>query len=235
MVARIYRQAASWRQRSGGNGYMGISLGSRSHSGAGLGHIIDWVNEQSGFTFLRIGLSDTLNRFNETGCDAREMSLRAGDAWLAVNGAHLDRLRVPHELFRWDHWERTYPEAVERNRRRYAEAFGNSPEFRAAMLADMERFAHRRYGRPLGASDMPRLRDYLIEELAVYEEIYRGYPNTTIYPGNELKTAAFLRSGTLSETFPHTRFERLYVPVDAPAPANRDQAARVHPELALTL
>jgi hypothetical protein len=219
MVAQVYRKAASWPQRKGGNGYMGISIGSRNHSGASLCHMIDWINAESGFSFLRIGLSDTLNRFNEAGHDARGKARKAGDAWLADNRPYLSRLRVPHELFRWDHWESTYPEAVERNRRRYARAFHKVPAFRDAMMADMESFSRRRYGAPLDLAAMQPLHDYLIEEMAVYEEIYRGYPNTTIYPGAELKVAAYLRSSHLSETFPHSKFERLYIPVDKSVPA----------------
>lgn len=219
MVARIYRQAASWPQRKGGNGYMGISLYSRSHTGYGLSHMIDWINAESGFSFLRIGLSDTLNRFNETGPDPRARAREAGDAWLMANRETLDRLRVAHELIRWDHWEKIRPDAVERNRRYYADAFQTVPAFRQAMLADMDNFSRRRHGRPLDPSSMQPFHDYLIEELAVYEEIYRGFPNTTIYPANQLKVVEFLRSGNLSQTFPLSRFERLYIPVEKPMPA----------------
>lgn len=225
MVAQIYRKAASWQQRRGGNGYMGISIGSRNHTGAGLCHMIDWINAESGFSFLRIGLSDTLNRFNEVGHNAHRKARRAGDVWLAENRPYLSRLRVPHELFRWDHWESTYPEAVERNRRRYAQAFQTVPAFHDAVIADMESFSRRRYGAPLDLAAMQPLHDYLIEEMAVYEEIYRGYPNTTIYPGNQLKVAEYLRSGHLSETFPHSRFERLYIPVDKSVPVLVPQVA----------
>lgn len=225
MVAKIYKQASSWPFRRGGNGYMGISLGSHLHSGRGLRHMIDWINTESGFSFLRIGLSDTLDRFNETGSDAREKAKRAGDAWLAENGRLLARLAIPHELIRWDHWESTHPEAVERNRQRYADAFHTVPTFREAMLADMDHFSRRRYCRPLALSDMQPFHDYLIEEVAVYEEIYRDFPNTTIYPGRQLKVAEYLRTGSLSETYPLTRFERLYIPVEGHAPAPAAQVA----------
>jgi hypothetical protein len=222
MVARVYRQAASWDARKGGNGYMGISLGSGLHRGSGLCHMLDWVNAESGFSFMRIGLSDTLNRFNERGPDAREKAKQAGDLWLAENERLLARLKIPFELIRWDHWESTDPDQIERNRLHYSRAFETDPAFRSAILEDVERFSQRRYGRSADAAGMQSLRDYLIEEAAVYEEIYRHYPNTTIYPGAQLKFAECLRSGTLSETFPLTRFERLRVPdetrVHAPAP-----------------
>lgn len=221
MVAKVYRQAASWPSRKGGNGYMGISLGSGLHRSSGLCHMLDWVNTESGFSFLRIGLSDTLNRFNESGSDACEKARRAGDSWLAENEPLLARLEIPFELIRWDHWESTYPDRVERNRSHYRSAFDADPAFRAAVLEDIERFSQRRYGRSADPSTMRSLRDYLIEEAAVYEEIYRDYPNTTIYPGAQLKFAECLRTGHLSETFPPTHFERLRVPIEhkTPAPA----------------
>lgn len=219
MVASIYKQAASWPARKGGNGYMGISLGSGLHRGAGLCHMLDWVNAQSGFSFLRIGLSDTLNRFNESGSDAHEKARRSGDAWLAENERFLARLKIPFELIRWDHWENSFPDRVARNRDHYRGAFDSDPAFRNAILEDIERFSQRRFGRSADPATMHSLLDYLIEEAAVYEEIYRDYPNTTIYPGAQLKFAEYLRFGQLSETFPLSRFERLRVPSETPMPA----------------
>lgn len=216
MVASVYRQAASWTSRRGGNGYMGLSMGSKFHRGDGFNHMLDWVNAESGFSFLRIGLSDTLNRFNETGPNARAKARQTGDAWLAENERFLSRLAIPFELIRWDHWEENDPQRIARNRAHYRDAFENDASFRRAILEDIERFSQRRLGRSADALTAQSFRDYLIEEAAVYEEIYRNYPNTTIYPGAQLKFAEVLRKGTLSETFPHSRFERLRVPKALP-------------------
>lgn len=225
MGARIYRQASTWAQRRGGHGYMGISLHSRAHTGAGLWYMLDWVNRESAFDRLRIGLSDTLNRFNYMGDEAlteeqaRAKALSIGDQWLVKNAPSLSCLTIPYEIIRWDHWQTTNPDVIAKNRRTYMNAFRANPAFREAMLQDMDNFMRRRYKKTLSETDFYAtgpLVNYLIEELAVYEEIYRDYPNTTIYPGKQLNVVTVLRSGALglSETFPDTRFERLYLPMD---------------------
>lgn len=237
MVARIYRQSSTWPQRSGGNGYMGISMHSRSHTGEGLRHMIEWINEKSCFGFIRIGVSDTLNRFNYMVDEklneeqAHKKALAIGDAWLDMNSGILASLTLPHEIIRWDHWEKTYPANVSRNRRTYLEAFRTIPEFRMAMLQDIENFTLRSYGTTPNKTDFETTKkcvNYLIEELAVYEEIYRNYPNTTIYPAKQLHVIELLRSGFmgLSETFPLSRFERLYIPVDVAKDAKTTASIR---------
>lgn len=207
MVARIYRKAASWPDRSGGNGYMGISMGSHRHTGKSLDDIIDWINEDSRFSFLRIGVSDTLNRFNV----GRQEALNQGDQWLNEQASSLKRLEIPHEIYRWDHWEAQNPQRVEENRAMYRHALNTDPAFCRAIMGDVSGFKQRRGD--TGPDVSPYI-DYLIEELAVYEEIYRDFPNTTIYPGNQLKVAEYLREGNVSQTFKNSSFERLYVTVE---------------------
>lgn len=224
--ARAYNNPTGWPSRAGGSGYMGISIGSRNHTGGCLLQTVNWVNDISGFNKIRIGLSDTLNRFTImtdkvlSEGEARQECIAQGDVWLKDNRSVIERLKIPHEIIRWDYWESTRPDAVVKNRQCYKRAFFENPVFREAVLTDMDNFSMRRYGIPLSKIDMStgqKFLDYLIEELAVYEEIYRDYPNTTIYPGKQLECARVLREGLLpglSETFQHTKFERLRVSND---------------------
>jgi tRNA-dependent cyclodipeptide synthase len=185
MGARIYRQASTWAQRRGGHGYMGISLHSRAHTGAGLRHMLEWVNRESTFDRLRIGLSDTLNRFNYMGDEAlteeqaRAKALSIGDQWLAENGPSLSCLTIPYEIIRWDHWQTTNPDVIAKNRRTYMNAFRANPAFREAMLQDMDNFMRRRYKKTPSETDFYAtgpLVNYLIEELAVGCSVWAGAP-----------------------------------------------------------
>ena len=149
--------------------------------------------------------------------EARQECLAQGDVWLKDNRLIIEGLKIPHEIIRWDYWQTVRPDAVVKNRQTFKKSFFENSVFREAVLADMDNFSMRRYGVPLSKTDMTtgqKYLDYLIEELAVYEEIYRDYPNTTIYPGKQLECVRVLREGLvtgLSETFQHTKFERLRV------------------------
>jgi tRNA-dependent cyclodipeptide synthase len=226
MTAKIYYKASTWSQRSGGRGYMGISLYSRAHTGTGLAHMIEWLNEESGFDFLRIGISDTLNRFGYMAdqgmpeLQARAQCLSDGDKWLDNNRQILDRLSIPHEIIRWDHWQTRSPEKINLNRAHYMKAFRTHPAFREELLKDIDNFVRRKYNVTLPQIDFEKSKlclDYLIEELAVYEEIFRNFSCTTIYPAKQLNVLTLLRSGQtdLSETLPLSpQFERLYLPAE---------------------
>lgn len=189
---------AKWQSMVGGNGYMGISLHSRNHQGDGLSAMVDWMNCQSKFSHVRIGLSDTLNRFNYARDNS--VSLKAaymavaqkGDEWLSENSRILGGLNMPQTLVRWSHWLENHTAEVERNRALFGQAYEENSGFRASVDADIYAFL----ARTNSGHDPEKIntsRRYLIEELAVYSVILREHPATTVYPGKQLNCFAFMR------------------------------------------
>lgn len=206
-----------WQSAVGGDGYMGISLHSRNHQGDGLSAMVDWINCQGKFNHVRVGLSDTLNRFSY----ARDcsVSLKAayravaekGDEWLSENLNILDRLTMPHDLVRWSHWLDTHTAEVERNRALFNQAYEEIPEFRASVDADIFAFLARTNS-DHSLDNIDRCRQYLIEELAVYSVIFRERPATTVYPGKQLNCFAYMREEKpvdLPTAIGNTKFIRL--------------------------
>ena len=98
----------AWQSLIGDTGYMGISLHSSNHRGQGLEAMVNWANEQN-FKRFRIGLSDTLNRFNYAQTDnislqqAFSVAALAGDKWLEQNQDTLNKLSIPFDIVRWSH------------------------------------------------------------------------------------------------------------------------------------
>lgn len=205
-----------------GNGYMGISLHSRNHTGKALSSIIDWINDNAHFKSFRVGLSDTLNKhsYMMDGMNIQEAhahALKVGDTWLSENSEALSRLQVDTEIIRWDNWQQSRPEAIEENTQRLLKAYDKTPLFRDAINADINAF-YARKGIKGAFSGAQHSLNYLIEELAVYEEIFRDYPCITLYPGKQLKCFEVIRSGiiaNISETIPRTNFMRLNIREDA--------------------
>ncbi|MEM8832985.1 MAG: hypothetical protein AAGB32_00445 [Pseudomonadota bacterium] len=181
----------SWQNVSG-VGYMGISLFSKSHDGEGLKAMVDWINEQDFFSF-RVGLSDTLNRFNTPVRAAFEACVKAGDEWLERNGDTLDQIEAPHEVIRWSHWLDNHADEVNANKHAFMFAFGSNEGFRTAIKGDMEAFTKR--------TQKEASLEYLIEELAVYSVMMRQQPATMIYPAKPLRCMDYVRHNP--DSFPN--------------------------------
>lgn len=182
-----------------GKGYMGISLHSRNHTGLSFASIVDWLNKNTTFEEIRIGLSDTLNRHNYMSDGLSEQqaikkSLDKGNEWLEENNASIQRLDVPYHIIRWSHWLEHRPATIFKNIQKYQKAYKDISEFKQAIDKDIESFQTR-------GSAMDRTFDsqasyrYLIEELAVYEEIFENYGCDVFYPGKQLACFDVIRSG----------------------------------------
>lgn len=193
---------AKWQAMVGGPGYMGISLHSPNHKGDGLAAMVDWMNEHGQFSRVRVGLSDTLNRFNHARenrvslKDAFAATAREGSNWLAANRPILDGLSMPHELVRWSHWLENHAREVEANRHFFDQAYQKNSDFKASVDADIAAFLKRKQNDPAATIDPEFIntsRQYLIEELAVYSVILKDFPATTVYPGKQLNCFAYMR------------------------------------------
>ncbi len=198
-IAKAAGAKKAWQSLIRDTGYMGISLHSRNHQGEGLDSMVDWANQQ-GFKRFRIGLSDTLNRFNyaqEHNVPLQEafaMVALTGDKWLEQNRPILDNLTMPYDVVRWSHWLTNHAPEVEENRQIFNCALETDSEFLQSVMADVHAFSLRKNGHP--ETDTAKINisiKYLIEELAVYSVILRELPATTIYPGKQLNCFAYLR------------------------------------------
>jgi len=185
--------------------------------------LIDWVNAAN-FDRLRIGISDALNSHNHSmngSLNAKEDAVKEGDAWLAEHEKYLQKLTVPYEIYRWSDWYKHSFTQIEANKIKYEIAFRKNSIFREALLNDMDSFFSRKGMR---LADMPfdvgqHSLNYLIEELAVYEEIFKDYPCTVIYPGKQLKCFECIRNGQieLSDSIHKTSYLRLNIHQDVSA------------------
>lgn len=201
---------------------MGISMCSRNHTGGSLNAIVSWLNTAN-FSQIRIGISDTLNRHNHImngHSDAWKMAREEGDLWLKNNIKTIERLTIPYQIFRWDDWIKKSPEAVAINKAKYRQAFYSDQIMRDALLTDMDAFYSRK-GSLLSQTSFETAAhslNYLVEELAVYDEIFKDYPCTVIYPGKQLKCFEAIREHktTLSDAIAKTSYLRLnlYEPIE---------------------
>lgn len=189
---------AKWQSLVGGNGYMGISLHSRNHEGEGLAAMVEWMNMRGQFEHVRVGLSDTLNRFNYAHShrvsltEAYKAVAQSGDAWLAENSKILDGLAMPHDLRRWSHWLENYRQEIEQNKTLFEHAYDEDAGLRSSIDADISAFLTRTH-KLHDIEQLEASRRYLIEELAVYSAILRVNPATTVYPGKQLNCFAYMR------------------------------------------
>lgn len=208
--AKAAGSKARWRSLTGGLGYMGISLKSRLHTGAGLAAMVEWILQTGRFERLRIGLSDTLNRHNIAHeqsislTEAFQIATQQGNLWLDENRATLAQITIPTEFVRWSFWLETHAVEVAQNKAAFERAYQHDAGFRDALNTDMARFAQRKSGVSLAHLDRQSRAtsfNYLIEELAVYSVIFKDYPATVVYPGRPLACFAYVRQ-TKPNTLP---------------------------------
>lgn len=195
-----------WQSHIRGNGYMGISLHSHNHQGEGLKAMIQWINEQTDFDFVRIGLSDTLNRHNYVMEEnihlhqAHEKSKKMGQKWLDENKSILERLTVPFEIIRWDYWLIQHADQVIFNKKTFYDTYFNNLYFNSAVKEDLSNYFMRHGKTSLSSVDSKKLSlslEYLMEELAVYSILFTEYPSTAIYPGKSLKCFEIIRQSNI--------------------------------------
>ena len=205
--ATVSNKTKVWVNKISGTCYLGNSLFSSSHSGEALEAMIEWINTQTDFKFVLVGLSDTLNRFtlqHQEKLDyraARQKARLAGDKWVEKNMPIIRKLSKPYRFVRWDQWFLNNEEKINLYKNFYSNLYRNDPILRDAIHKDMNKFSLRRYNKTI--TEMPYEHissslDYLIEELAIYSIIFEKIGEATaVYPANELNMLKVIRNGSV--------------------------------------
>lgn len=184
MKARI-PGPAFWGHRSACS--LEISMNNPRQDGRYLASQIDLVNRRFKRCFIHMG--DTLQRHNLLGRlspdDARLASYIMGSAWLARNADILEKLEIPYDIIRWDHWleHPDFPELHAALRAYY----DSNVFFRKIVGRDVALFLERN-----PQADPARCVDYLLEEAAADTLFARQTPTVRLYPASELATYAHL-------------------------------------------
>jgi tRNA-dependent cyclodipeptide synthase len=233
--AHVSNKTNSWKKRVSGTCYLGNSLLSKSHSEEYLESMVNWINEETNFKNVVVGLSDTLNRFtiqNEQNLSTHEAHLQAlklGDEWIEKNTAILKKLKKPFKFFRWDDWFFRNEDTIDRYKDFYLNLYNHDYILRSALHEDVNKFFNRRYGKSIIEMPMENFNaslEYLIEELAVYSCIFEKMDDVTaIYPANELKMLKAIRRG-LVQGIPNTIDDSFFIKLNLqPVDVNFSQQA----------
>lgn len=166
----------NWRRYPVGR--LDISVGMPYHEGPKLEAAIGWASQR--FSHIIISLADTLQRHNymAEGMDADAAynhSFRLGTEWLERNRATLEGATI----IRWDQRLRhpLYGQFVSRTMGH----LHTMPAFRESLEEEANGYAARK-----GLQVTQHRVDYLIEEIAVFDMLFRTEPAADVYPGSIL-------------------------------------------------
>lgn len=179
-----------------------ISHGQPNHEGDRLDSLLAWAT--SAYKKCVLNISDSLHAHNLTReghnlAEARAKARQLGDEWLTRNKAIIDKyLDKFTEIRRWDDWlaHPDFPSVHEALWVHYNE----SPEFRAAIQADIDAFTQRHKDaandNSLSEKFNSSSRAFLMEELAVYTIVFgKVYDNASrVYPSKPLESTTYLRT-----------------------------------------
>ena len=169
-----------------------MSVGMPYHEGDKLAATLDWCRHR--FRHVIVCVNDTLQRFNHQfdGMDPRQAydkSLADGDSWIERNGAAVAALPSA-EVHRWDDWK-TWPDFAVSMARTQNLARTN-PEFQEALSRNIMDFWQRRQ-KKTGFTEAHRFAEfsrlseaYLIEETAIFSQMFKAARAVDVYPGSVL-------------------------------------------------
>ncbi|MBU0800510.1 MAG: tRNA-dependent cyclodipeptide synthase [Alphaproteobacteria bacterium] len=190
------KQSPGWNKNP--VGMISISQGQEAHEGAKLDALLQWGIDNHHTCLLNI--SDTLHRHNliRMGIapdDAMQAAYRLGNEWMQRNADILNRHKHKmHRIHRWNDWL-THPQ-FESVHAMVLAHYDHAPTFRAAALADIEKFIGRKKGHGVDV-EYDRLHKsshiYLLEETAAYIIMARTYAANRVYPAKPLLTFEYLR------------------------------------------
>lgn len=177
---------------------LGISLHSSNHVGEKLECIINYINNN--FDSCVIDLSDTLYSYHymsTEGLSHAEAHCRAqqeGDKWLKENQEILNKLSVPYEIIRWNHWL-NHTDFLSL-KLEYRELFENDEVFRGAVLKDIYTYYKRRHNKDVSNVPVKMLKSsiaYLLEEITCHTLLARDIQCVNVYPGKQLECFKVIR------------------------------------------
>lgn len=224
MIQAKISKSSVGKENIKGQCYLGNSLFSSAHSGQFLESMIEWINNDTDFDYVLVGLSDTLNRYsvqnenNISTADAYNVCLKKGDEWVENNEHIIKKLNKPFKFVRWDYWFTKHAEEINLYKQFYGNLYNSDPVMRAHLHSDINAFCKRRYGTSilhLSPQQMQLNQNYLIEELAVYSAIFKDIGSCTmVYPANQLKIIKAVRTGEVQgipNTIDNTDFIKLFL------------------------
>ena len=237
MLKVMPKSASNWKAYD--TAVVGVSLGSRNHTGPAFAGLMDWVGRH--FDSCIIDLSDSLHRHNlvaqgRSMGEAHRLTLAQGDQWLRDHNLLIESMPVPASLIRWDHWL-SHPD-FNAHLDAFRKAAETQPEFRDALLQDIHEFNQRRDIDPASVSPLQRQHslNYLLEELAAHSLLYAQTPCAVVYPGKDHESFKLVRQGkvcNVPDGHGNTCFTRMVLysfgvdskPETHPASINQNQAA----------
>jgi hypothetical protein len=188
-----------------GTCYFGNSLFSKAHDGPSLEAIVHWVNSETQFDKIVVGLSDTLNRhtlqneYSLTPLEAHEKCRALGDQWIARNIKTLHKLNKPFRFIRWDDWFANGIQDISFYNMFYTNLYNQDVILNSALNKDIFSFFKRRYNKSpleLPTYFIENSQKYLLEELAVYSRIFKEIGEcSVIYPAKQLNMLKVIRNG----------------------------------------
>lgn len=194
-----------------------ISLGNPASTGAHLRCLCEWSAIH--FGSFEVSLGDTLLSHNYTTIGhpkqgvvtmavALDLARRDGDHWLSLNLPIIQESLPPSvRIVRGDEWRRH--SAFEPMIHALRDSLHNDPLFEASVRSDISQYLCRRDVEvsSLSKDAWMRLREYIVEELAVYAIQATERPTVNIYPGKPLKTLLNIKS---FRTLPDSLRDREY-------------------------
>lgn len=189
------KRACEWQEFD--TARLQISVGQPYHESAELAATIRWA--LSNFQRVQICVNDTLQRhnFEFEGLnqeDAYAKSEATGREWVERNAELIRSPRI--EIIRWEQWRRE-PE-YQSNLERIKDLYDRSDDFQEAIRQEIDNFWERRkknyssdeetYNRFARHS-----KEYLLEECAVFLQMFARDQAADIYPGSTLLPCSQLK------------------------------------------
>ncbi len=181
---------------------MGVSMGSKNHTGDAFNAIVDCVNESHSILGGILDVSDSLKRYtlmlDVSDEQAHEQANEKGQQWLAQNTDAIKKFNIPVHVKHWDTWleDESFPKYLAQ----FEAAYENCEELCEAIAKDINNFYCRRFN---DATNNPEafalsVRFYL-EELAVMSIQFEDNNAAHIYAGKELNCLKLVRSGKVPD------------------------------------
>lgn len=188
--AVVVKNGAGWRAFD--TARLPISVGQEYHEGEKLRATLEWAKHR--FQKVIICVNDTLQRHNlqfsgQAADLATAFTEATGRQWIEDQLPMIRSILPHYEIIRWDQW-RSDP-GFDSEFARMQTLYETNSEFRAEVDAEVQSFWDRRRKKePLSIERFPDFKDhsvqFLLEECAAYELMFKRDDAVDIYPGSTL-------------------------------------------------
>lgn len=186
--------APGWNQKSTCS--LEISIGNTRQTGDKFAAMVEWAERNFQSCLFHIG--DTLYRHNyeaagHTPAAARDLSVKAGDQWLAEHRDIIESCRIPYEIIRWQHW--LDDPAFGPLHSAIRDLYLSDDDFRRFVMADVWTFMERQQDRIQAIGPEKFISSciaFLLEEAAGDTLLSRTHDIARAYPGPQLETFRYL-------------------------------------------